>query len=329
MKRRDFMRLGLAAATALPAVPVVAEERARLVGTLVALPADDRLGAVRQRIAQLKSEMTQRGWIEGQNIRYAIHSTFGGPEARAKAVADMIALRPDVITTSSSGETAAILAVTRSIPIVFATAADPIGSGFVETLARPGGNVTGFTNSHASIGTKWVQFLKEMDPRVRRIGVLLNPKALPQDGRYFTDPVAQAAPSFEITATMAAVTDPAQIDSAIARYAGDGTGGLIVLPDPFTVAHRELIVASAERHRVPAIYPLRYFSEVGGLISYGAEIDIRVGEYVNLILRGAKPADLPVQSPRKYELLINRKAADALGLTIPLTLVARADEITE
>jgi putative ABC transport system substrate-binding protein len=328
MKRRDFMRLGLLAVAALPG-PAVAEERVRLVGTLVALPADDRLGAVRQRIAQLKAELKQRGWIEGQNIRYAIHSTFGGPEARAKAIADMIALRPDVITTSSSGETAAILAVTRSIPVIFATAADPIGSGFVESLARPGGNVTGFTNSHASIGTKWVQFLKEIDPRIRRIGVLFNPQALPQNGRYFTDPIAQAAPAFDVAVTMEGVTDPAQIDAAIAQYAGDPAGGIIVLPDPFTVAHRERIVASAERHRVPAIYPLRYFSDAGGLICYGAEIDIRVGEYVNLVLRGARPGDLPVQSPRRYELLINRKAADALGLAIPLTLLARADEIAE
>jgi putative ABC transport system substrate-binding protein len=328
MKRRDFMRLGLATAAALPA-PALAEERVRLVGTLVALPAEDRLGAVGKRIAQLKAEMTQRGWIEGQNIRYVVRSTFGGPDARAKAVADMIALRPDVITTSSSSETAAVLAVTRDIPLIFATAADPIGSGFVQSLARPGGNVTGFTNSHASIGTKWVQFLKEMDPRIRHAGVLFNPAALPQNGRYFTDPIMQAAPGFDVAATIVGVSDPAQIDAAVAQFAGDAGGGIIVPPDPFVVAHRERIVASTERHRVPAIYPLRYFSDAGGLISYGADIDIRVGEYVSLILRGAKPGDLPVQSPRRYELLINSKAADALGLTIPLTLLARADEITE
>ncbi len=325
-KRRDFMRIGLAATVPVPAL---AEERVRLVGTLVALPDNDRLGAVGQRIAQLKAEMTARGWIEGQNIRYVVRSTFGGPDARAKAIADVIALKPDVLTTSSSSETAAVLAATRDIPVIFATAADPIGSGFLQSLARPGGNVTGFTNSHASIGTKWVQFLKEMDPRIRRIGVLFNPAALPQNGRYFTDPIMQAAPSFDVAATIVSVSDPAQIDAAVAQYAGDVGGGIIVPPDPFVVAHRERIVASAERHRVPAIYPLRYFSDAGGLVSYGADIDIRVGEYVSLVLRGAKPGDLPVQSPRRYELLINRKAADALGLTIPLTLLARADEIAE
>jgi len=328
MKRRDFMRLGFAAGAALP-VPALAEVRVRLVGTLVALPADDRLGAVGQRIAQLKAELTERGWIEGRNIRYVIRSTFGGPDARAKAIADMIALGPDVITASSSNETADVLAMTRDIPVVFATASDPVGSGFVKTLARPGGNATGFTNSHASIGTKWVQFLKEMDPRIRRVGVLFNPQSLPQGGRYFTEPIMQSAPSFDVTATRAAITGPEQIDSIVAQYAGDTAGGLIILPDPFTVSHRQRIVASAERHRVPAIYPLRYFSDVGGLICYGADIDFRVGVYVSLILRGAKPGDLPVQSPRRYELLINRRAADALGLTIPLTLLARADEIAE
>jgi putative ABC transport system substrate-binding protein len=328
MKRRDFMRLGVAAGAAI-ASPAVAEERMRLVGILLALPIDDRLGVVRQRIDRIKGDLARFGWVEGRNIRFEYRSTFGGPQARAKAVADMMALKPDVLATSSSVDTATVLAATQTIPVVFATAADPVGSGFADSLARPGRNVTGFTNSHLSMGTKWLQFLKEIDPRIRHVGILLNPGALPRDGRYFTEPLEQAAPGYDVAAKTVAVRDPSEIDSIIAQYAGEQAGALILPPDPFTVAHRERIIASAARHRVPAMYSLRYFTEAGGLISYGAELDIRSGQYINLILRGAKPGDLPIQSPRKYELVINRKAADALGLAIPLTLLARADEIIQ
>jgi putative ABC transport system substrate-binding protein len=258
-----------------------------------------------------------------------VRSTFGGPEARAKAIAEVVALKPDVISTSSSLETAGVLAVTKTIPIVFATAADPVGSGFVESLARPGGNATGFTNSDPAMGGKWVQFLKEIDPRVMRIGVLLNPKSLPRDGRYFTEPVEQAARVQGLAAETIALSSPDAIDAAIERFAAEPGGGFVLPPDPFTVAYRERIVAAMARHRVPAIYSLRYFTDAGGLIAYGADIEVRSGQYVNLILRGARPADLPVQSPRRYELLINRKTAGALGLKIPLVLLARADQIIE
>jgi putative tryptophan/tyrosine transport system substrate-binding protein len=327
MKRRDFMLLATAATAGWPALSA-AQGRMRTVGILVSLPADDRLGAVAERIARIKADLARLGWVEGRDIRYEARSTFGGPEARAKAINEMVALKPDVIATSSSLETAGVLAVTRTIPVVFATATDPVGSGFAESLARPGGNVTGFTNSDASMGGKWVQFLKEMDPRISRIGILFNPKALPRGGRYFTEPIEQAAPGLGVTATVVPVGDPAEIDAAIGRYAGEPTG-LVLPPDPFTVAHRELIVAATARHRVPAIYPLRYFTDAGGLMSYGAELEARIGQYIDLILHGAKVAELPVQSPRKYELLINRKAAQALGLTIPLALLARADQIIE
>jgi putative tryptophan/tyrosine transport system substrate-binding protein len=326
MNRRDFIAL----ATATAGWPSLADAQGRMrtVGTLVSLPADDRLGAVAERIARIKADLARLGWVEGRDIKYELRSTFGGPEARTRAINEMVALKPDVITTSSSLETAGVLAVTKTIPIVFATAADPVGSGFAESLARPGGNVTGFTNSDASMGAKWVQFLKEMDPRIKSIGILLNPKALPRDGRYFTEPILDAAPGLGVTAALVAVGDPAQIDAAIGRYAGE-PAGLVLPPDPFSVAHRERIVAAAARHRVPVIYPLRYFIDAGGLMSYGAELEVRIGQYVDLILRGAKVADLPVQSPRKFELLINRKAADALGLKIPPALLARADQIIE
>jgi putative ABC transport system substrate-binding protein len=327
MNRRAFMRLAFAATTCWPALAAT-QGRKRLVGMLVSLPADDRLGAVAERIARVKADLARLGWAEGRDIQFEVRSTFGGPQARAKAIAEMVALKPDVITTSSSLETAGLLAVTKTIPIVFATAADPIGSGFVESLARPGGNVTGFTNSDAAMGGKWVQFLKELDPRIRSIGILLNPKALPRDGRYFTEPIEEAAPGLGVTATLVPIGDPAEIDAAIGRYAG-APAGLVLPPDPFTVAHRERIVAAAARHRVPVIYPLRYFMDAGGLMSYGAELEVRSGPYIDLILRGARVAELPVQSPRKFELLINRRAADALGLKIPPALLARADQIIE
>jgi putative tryptophan/tyrosine transport system substrate-binding protein len=327
MNRRDFIRLATAATATWPN-PSAAQNRMRLVGILVSLPADDRLGAVAERIARIKSDLARLGWVEGRDIRYEVRSTFGGAEARARAINEVVALKPDVITTSSSLETAGLMAVTKTIPIVFATAADPVGSGFAESLARPGGNVTGFTNSDASMGGKWVQFLKEMDPRITRIGILFNPKALPRDGRYFTEPIVEAAPGLGAAATLVPVGDPTEIDAAIGRYAGE-PAGLVLPPDPFTVAHRERIVMAAARHRVPVIYPLRYFIDAGGLMSYGAELEVRSGQYIDLILRGAKVADLPVQSPRKFELLINRKATDALGLKIPAVLLARADQIIE
>jgi putative tryptophan/tyrosine transport system substrate-binding protein len=326
MNRREFLGFATVAPAAGWPGRAAAQGRMRTVGMLVSLPTDDRLGAVAERIARTKSDLAKLGWIEGRDIKYEIRSTFGGPEARAKAINEMVALKPDVVTTSSSLETAGLLAVTKTIPIVFATATDPVGSGFAESLARPGGNVTGFTNSHASMGAKWVQFLKEMDPRIVRIGILFNPKALPRDGRYFTEPIAEAAPGLGVTVSLVPVGDPAEIDATVGRHAGEPTG-LVLPPDPFTVAHRERIVAAAARHRVPAIYSLRYFIDAGGLMSYGAELEVRGGLYINLILRGANVADLPVQSPRKFELLINRKAVDALGLKIPPVLLARADQI--
>jgi putative tryptophan/tyrosine transport system substrate-binding protein len=328
MNRRDVMALATAAAAGWP-TQAAAQSRMRLICILVALPADDPLGTRAERIARIKGDLERLGWVEGRDVRYEVRSTFGGPEPRAKAIAEVVALKPDAILTSSSLETAGVMAVTRSIPIVFATAADPVGSGFAESLARPGGNATGFTNSDPAMGGKWVQFLKEIDPRITRVGILLNPKSLPRDGRYFTEPVEEAARGLGLAAETIALSSPDAIDAAVEKFMAEPSGGFVLPPDPFTVAYRERIVAAMARHRAPAIYPLRYFTDVGGLIAYGADIEVRSGQYINLILRGAKPADLPVQSPRRYELLINRRTADALGLKIPLVLLARADQIIE
>jgi len=281
------------------------------------------------RLPATKARLEKLGWVENHNIRFELRSSYGGAAALATAVRELVDLNPDVILASSSAETAALAAATRTIPIIFATAADPVGNGFVQSLARPGGNVTGFTNSHAAMGGKWLQFLKEIAPAIGRVGVLFNPRTAPRGGRYFLDPLEEVAPSFEIALTAAPINDPAEIDAAVAAFSGEPAGGLIVPPDSFTFAHRTTLVAAAARHRVPTIYSFRYFMAAGGLISYGADLEVRAWEYIDLILKGAKPADLPVQSPRKYELLINLKAADALGLKVPMVLLARADQIIE
>jgi putative ABC transport system substrate-binding protein len=222
-----------------------------------------------------------------------------------------------------------MLARTHTIPIVFSTAADPVGSGLVQSLARPGGNATGFLNSEAEMGGKWIQFLTEAAPRITHLAVFLNPVTSPRGGRYFLGPLEAAAANMGMKLTPVHITDPSQIEAAVAAYAGDPPAGIVVPTDSFLVSQRRVLVEAVARYRVPTIYPLRYFMEVGGLISYGPALEVRDGEYVNLILRGAKPADLPVQAPRRYELLINRKAADALGLTLPVTLLARADELLD
>jgi putative ABC transport system substrate-binding protein len=179
------------------------------------------------------------------------------------------------------------------------------------------------------MGGKWLQFLKEADPRISRVGVFLNPLSSPRGGRYFMDPIESAAGEMGLSVTPVHLTDPSQIEAAVAAYSGSPEAGFVVPVDSFLVRHRRMLVEAAARYHVPAIYPYRYFMDVGGLMSYGPALEVRAAEYVNLILRGAKPAELPVQSPRRYELLINRKAADALGLTLPLTLFARADQIIE
>jgi len=305
-------------------------ERVWLLGHLSSLPLDDPLMNPRAgRLKTLFEELERNGWVVGRNLRYEVRSGAGGPAARAVAIQELIDLDPDVIITVSSSETAALLAQTRTIPVLFATAADPLGSGFVESLARPGGNATGYIAGEAEPGGKMLQFLQEAAPRLSRVGAFLNPRTSPRNGGYFLEPVERAGVALGVSVTPVSITDPSEIEAAVAAYAGGQDSGIVVLIDSFLVTHRRALVDAVTRYRVPAIYPYNYFMEVGGLMSYGPSLEVHVGEYVNLILRGAKPAELPVQSPRRYELLINRKAAQALGLILPLTLLARADRIIE
>lgn len=311
-----------------------ASERVRIVASLVGLPLSDTLTRRAPEIANSRTSaliqgMYERGWVEGVNIRYEIRSSFGGPENRATAVKELLELNPDVILTSSTVETAAMMAATKTIPIIFATANDPVGNGFVESLTRPGGNVTGFTSSTPEMGGKWLELLREAAPQIERVGVLFNPKSTPRAGRFYLDSIQSEAAATGVTATPVPITEPSAIDEAIRAYAGAPAAGMIALVDPFLVINRLAIVDAAAKYRVPMIYPFHYFIDAGGLMSYGASLEIRSADYIDLILRGTKAGDLPVQSPRKYELLINRKVAETLGLKLPASLLARADEIRE
>jgi putative ABC transport system substrate-binding protein len=333
LSRRRLLSLAGAAAVAAPRVAMGAD-RVRVIALLSGLPLSDPLMSMTSsdpnaRLPALVRDLASYGWVQGRNLRVEIRSSAGGPAARETAVRELVDLAPDVILTASSIETAALLAKTRTIPIVFATSADPVGSGFVESMARPGGNVTGFTNGDAEMGGKYLQFLKEADPRLARVSVFFNPRTSPRGGRYVLAPIESAAADLGLSIVQVQITELSEIEAAVAACAGSPVGGIVVPIDSFLVTHRRVVVEAAARYGVPAIYPYRYFMDVGGLMSYGPALEVRAAEYVNLILRGAKPGELPVQTPRRYELVINRKAAQALGLTLPLTLLARADQIVE
>ncbi|MBR0688116.1 ABC transporter substrate-binding protein [Bradyrhizobium manausense] len=332
--RRDFIRLAGATAAgflALGSTP----DRMRIVATITSLSLDDELTkrsmteAATTRLGGLIAGLRQRGWVEGVNYRFEIRSSFGGPDKIKIAVQELIDLKPDVILTGSTVETAAVIAATKTIPIVFATSNDPIGNGFVQSLAHPGGNVTGFTSSTAEMGGKWLQLIKEAVPDIERIGVLFNPVSTPRGGRYYLDSIEQEAGVSGLTVVQAPIGTAAEIDGTIGRFAKPPKAAMISLVDSFLVANRQAIIAATAKYRVPMIYPFHYFIDAGGLMSYGPTLEVRSADYVDLILRGTRAGDLPVQSPRKYELLINRTVAKALGLTIPFTLLARADEIRE
>ncbi|MGY2934735.1 putative ABC transport system substrate-binding protein [Bradyrhizobium sp. GM6.1] len=331
--RRGFIRLASTTAAGWLALGATSD-RVRVVGSLTALPLDDELtrrsmiDSPTSRLGGLIVGLRQRGWVEGVNFRLELRSTFGAPDRVKTAVQELLALKPDVILTGSTIETAAVLEATKTIPIVFATANDPVGNGFVESLAHPGGNVTGFTNSSAEMGGKWLQLIREAVPDLARVGILYNPATTPRGGRFFLDSIEQEAALAGVSVIPAPVSAPTEIDEAVRPFSAPPKAAMIALVDSFLVVHRQAAVAAA-KYRVPAIYPFYYFMDAGGLMSYGPTLEVRSADYVDLILRGTKAGDLPVQSPRKYELLINRTVARTLDLTIPFTLLARADEIRE
>jgi putative ABC transport system substrate-binding protein len=328
VKRREF----IAAFGGAAAWPLVASaqqsERVRRVAVLMAHKEDDPeyqkyMGAFRQGLLKL-------GWIEGQNIR--IDSRWGAlddADQRKHSAKELLALEPDIILTQNTPPTGSMLQQTRTVPVIFVVVADPVGSGFVGSLARPGGNATGFTVMEPTTSAKWVELLKEIAPRINRAAFLFNPATAPFADYYLTAFNAAAA-SLGVQATAAPVHSEPELESVLAAQPPDA--GLISMPDGFLNVHREQLVLLAARYHLPAVYPWRFFPELGGLLSYGSDqrdMFRTAASYVDRILKGEKPADLPVQAPTKYELVINLKVAKSLGLDIPLQLLARADEVIE
>ncbi|MFL5071170.1 MAG: ABC transporter substrate-binding protein [Xanthobacteraceae bacterium] len=327
MKRREFITLLCsAAAWPLRASAQQPAKRAR-VGLLIGTSPDD--AEFKSRRAAFERALARLGWTDGLNIELAYRWVESGTERFRAAAAELLELEPDVIVIAGTQSAIAVLAATRTIPVVFVTVADPVAQGFVASLAHPGGNATGFTNFEFSLGGKWLETLKEMAPHIKSVGVLVNPTnpTIP----LFLKQIHSAAVSLNLETIMAPATNGHEIESAIVKGVGPG-GGLVVLPDNLTVAHRKEIAGVAAKHRVPAIYPFREFVQTGGLMSLGIDVADQcrqAAEYVERILKGVRPADLPVQAPNRFELLINSKTAKALGLEIPPTLLARADEVIE
>ena len=307
-----------------------AQQRAMpVVGVLNAIAASDK--EAQPRAAAFEQRLRELGRIKGSNIKIEHRWVAGGPEAMHSVAKELVDLKPDVLVAHASTATAALRAATTSIPIVFVNVTDPIGPGFVASLARPSGNITGFTNFETTMSGKWLGLLKEISPNLSQASIVHNPKTAPYL-QVFLPQFETAAASIGIKLGLMPFLEPAEIESAIDKSASGSKTGLLILPDISTLVHRDTIIRAAARNRLPAVYPYRFFVDNGGLISYGVDnVDQyrRVASYVDLILKGAKPSELPVQQPVNFELVINLKTAKALGITVPLTLLARADEVIE
>ncbi len=325
MKRREFIA-ALGGAAAMP-LAARAQERVRRIGVIMSIGAD---AEGQKRIAVVRKGLQQLGWSEGRNVTIDVRWTAGNSDAVRKHVTEMVALAPDVILAAGTAVAGPLLQATRTLPVIFVHAPDPVGAGFVDSLARPGGNATGFTQFEYSMSGKWMELLKQIAPSVRRAAVLRDPSISAGLGQFGA--LQTAAPSFGLEVTAVNVRDPSEIERGIAAFARLPNGGMIVTGSAAAVVHRELIVALAARHRLPAVYDNPLFVTTGGLAAYGADnVDQyrRAAVYIDRILKGEKPADLPVQAPTTYVLAINLKTAKALGLTMPPTLLARATEVIE
>jgi putative ABC transport system substrate-binding protein len=327
MRRREFIRfVGGAAAWPLAARAQQAEQ-ARRVGVLVNLAVTDPEGVAR--LSAFRKALQELGWVEGHNLHIDTRWGVDNDHIRKNA-AELIAISPDVVLANAPPCVMALQQATRTVPIVFVSMTDPVGMGVVQSLARPGGNATGFTTAEFGMSGKWLELLKEIAPGVRRVAVLRelsNPSALPQFAA-----IQAVAPSFDVELTPLGARDTVEIDRDVGAFARAGSAGLIVTRTSEPIAQRAAIIKAATQYRLPAVYPLRFFVTAGGLIAYGPDtVDPyrRAAAYVDRILKGEKPADLPVQAPTKYELIINLKTAKALGLEVPPALLARADEVIE
>src|SRR5262249_11405361 len=326
VKRRDFILL-TSAAIARPLVGAAQQsERVRHIGLLSPFREDDP--ETRSRLAAFRQTLQELGWTEGRNIRIEYRFTDGNAEHTRAAAVELTSHAPDVLVAYANPAVSALQSVTRTIPIVFNQVSDPIGSGFVTGLAHPGGNTTGFHTFEPGIGSKWLQLLKEIPPQLRGTALLYDPNIIANIG--FLRAAETAAPSLGLSVKPAPVRDAADIRRSFTSFGAEPDGGLVVAPAPSTFDHRELIVEMARTLRLPAIYPYRCFIESGGLASYGfarVEQFQQAATYVDRILRGANPAELPVQLPTKYQLVVNLPAARAIGLSVPQAILARADEV--
>jgi putative tryptophan/tyrosine transport system substrate-binding protein len=330
MRRRDFITLVGGAAVASPlAARAQQPDRMRLVGVLMGYAENDP--DAQSVVATFRGALTKLGWTEGSNLRIEVRWAAGDVNKVRTFAKELVGLRPDVILSQATVVTDALARETKTIPIVFVTVADPVASGFTTSLARPSGNITGFTAFEPTLAGKWVELLKEIAPRTVRVALLLN-QATGGPLQFYMPSIQAAAASSAVQVSTAPVHAKDEIEGVIATQARNPGGGLITMPSTFNVTNRDLIIALAARYGVPAMYFNRLFAKSGGLINYSpdyAEQFRQVPEYIDRILKGAKPADLPVQQPTKYELIINLKAAKALGLDVPLHLQQIADEVIE
>jgi putative ABC transport system substrate-binding protein len=331
MKRREFINLlgGMAVGWPL-AARAQQTERVRRIGVLIGAAVDADDTDARANIAAFLQVLQQLGWTDGRNLRIDIRWGGGNAENIGKYAAELVSLAPDVILASGTVAMAPLLQATRTVPIVFTAVADPVGAGFVDSLARPGGNATGFMQFEYSLSGKWLELLKQLVPGVTRAAVLRDAAISSGIGQFGA--IQSVAPSLGVELSPINVRDAGELERAVAAFARASNSGLIVTGSALSLLHRELIIALAARHKLPAVYFRRYFVTSGGLISYGYDLADqfrRAGGYVDRILKGEKPSDLPVQHPTKYELVINLKTAKALGLDIPPSLLARADEVVE
>jgi putative ABC transport system substrate-binding protein len=328
IRRREFITLLGGAAACWPlAARAQQAERMRRIGVLMNVAADDPEGQAR--IAAFHQGLQESGWTLGRNARIDARWAVDADSSRRYA-AELVGLAPDVILASAAAAVGALQQTTRTIPIVFVTVIDPVGAGFVESLAHPSGNITGFSLFEYTLSGKWLELLKEIAPSVTRAAILRDPAVGSGAGQYAI--IQAVAPSLRVELRPIDAREPGEIERAIVTFARTPNGGLIIAGSPAAVVHRDLIITLAARHQLPAVYPQPYFARSGGLMAYGSDTVSpfrRAAGYVDRILKGAKPADLPVQAPTRYELVINLKTAKALGLEMPATLLARADEVIE
>jgi putative ABC transport system substrate-binding protein len=333
MRRRQFITL-LAGAAAAPLIlrsrPVLAQssDRIRRIGVLI--PSAESDVQAQDEVKAFRDALQPLGWVQGGAARFEIHWA-GGELDRIQAHAkELVALRPDAILVRATPATAAVLRETRSVPVVFVNVSDPVGAGFASSIARPGGNATGFTQVQASLGGKWVEVLKEINPRIAGIAAMFGAKTSPEGGAFYLRLIQNAARSVAVETIAAPVQDAADIERAVEKVAREPNVGMIVMPDVTTTSNFALIVSLAARYRIPTIYSYRYMAAGGGLASYGHDVTDayrQAAKYVDRILRGEKASDLPVQAPAKFELAINLKTAKALGLELSPMLLGRADDV--